>query len=182
MRETNNPTPNKGRGMISTLSRKSSSKSKLLESSRSKLIDSSHSQYGGTKTGGGGSVVPIRGFGTQSSRFQSSNTENPGPGYYHDESKISLEKYSPSLSKKGYSNGFVSSENNRDEFLGQNFLGEKIIVSCPGLYKIPGAMDYTQKTKNRKGASLPFLPGPGDRVPFCVRNSIGPEGGKNYRN
>ena len=28
---------------------------------------------------------PVRGFGSQATRFQSSTTEIPGPGYYHDE-------------------------------------------------------------------------------------------------
>lgn len=118
--------------------------------------------------------VSVRGFGSQSSRFHSSVTEIPGPGYYHDESRLTLEKVSPSLSKKGYSNGFASTENHRDDFLGP-IIG--FPASCPGLYKLPGAMDYTKTTRNKKGG-LPFLPGNGERVPFPISKAVGPEAGK----
>lgn len=118
---------------------------------------------------------PVRGFGSQATRFQSSTTEIPGPGYYHDESRITLERKSPSLSKKGYSNGFASTENHRDDFLGPliGFFG-----SSPGLHKLPGAMDYSTKTTNKRGASLPFLPGNGERVPFPRNRTLGPEAGR----
>ena len=118
---------------------------------------------------------PAKGFGCQSSRFQSSSTEIPGPSYYYDESKSSLERMSPSLSRKGYSNGFLSGDHNREEFLG---LLNGLPGICPGLYQLPRAMDYTQRTTNRKGGSLPFLLGPCLKTSSTIHRSRSPEAGE----
>lgn len=118
---------------------------------------------------------PAKGFGCQSSRFRSSTTEIPGPSYYHDESKSSLERMSPSLSRRGYSNGFLSGDHNREEFLG---LMNGLPGICPGQYQLPRAMDYSQRTTNRKGGSLPFLLGLGLKTSSTVYRSRSPEAGE----
>jgi hypothetical protein len=129
-------------------------------------------QYAKSNTPQGSS---IRGFGVQASRFNSSASEIPGPGYYHDESKTDIEKKTPSLSKKGYSNGFTSAEYHRDDFLGPVARGDS--PPSPGPYNIPRAMDYTQFKMNRKGFSGYFLKGTKNRVPFATTPALGPEPG-----
>jgi hypothetical protein len=117
----------------------------------------------------------IRGFGAQANRFNSSASEIPGPGYYHDESNTDIERKTPSLSKKGYSNGFTSAEYHRDDFLGRIARGDA--PASPGPYNIPRAMDYTQFKMNRKGFSGYFLKGTKNRVPFAITTALGPEPG-----
>lgn len=116
----------------------------------------------------------LRGFGTQSTRFETSTTEIPGPCYYTDEAQMSFESRTPSFSKKGYCNGFVSTGSHRDDFLSPPSGPSS---SCPGQYTLPRGMDYSQKTKNRRGQSLPFLPSPSERVPFQRSSSQIPEAG-----
>ena len=117
----------------------------------------------------------VKGFGCQSDRFQNSATEIPGPSYYYDESRSSLERTSPSLSSKGYSNGFLSGDFNREEFLG---LKNRLPGTYPGQYHLPRAMDYSQKTTNRKGGSLPFLLGSGAKKSSSSHRSKSPEAGE----
>ena len=116
----------------------------------------------------------LRGFGTQSTRFETSTTEIPGPCYYTDEAQISFESRTPSFSKKGYCNGFVSTGSHRDDFLSPP-AGHT--SSCPGQYILPRGMDYSQKTKNRRGQSLPFLPSASERLPFQRSATQVPEAG-----
>jgi len=68
----------------------------------------------------------VKAFGCSTNRFFEHEEEKPGPGYYEQQSILSINtEFKESNSKKGYGNGFVSSSN-------RNVFSFKYFNSGPG--------------------------------------------------
>jgi hypothetical protein len=92
----------------------------------------------------GGDGFEPQGFGSQTPRFRDSRSQSPGPGIYFENQSLVLD--SPSISKKGYSNAFVSKQKRLNLLF-----DDRSLWPYPGKYKLPGAMDYSSRSINSRG-------------------------------
>lgn len=116
-----------------------------------------------------------KGFGVCSSRFDNSHiNELPGPGYYEKDidGKSSLIKATPSFSKKGYGNAFVSKSQQLEDRI-----RVKAFIPGPGSYNakmLPSVRSCPKFNQGSQGR-VPYVMGP--KTPGPSDYSINPNPG-----